>query len=780
VTPSPQQDTALQRVKRWLEAPRKPFFYLAGYAGTGKTTLARHFAEGVGGQVLYAAYTGKAASVMRSKGCVGATTLHSLAYIPKIKCRERLRQLVDQLEAAAKAADHQLVDHLESQIAEENKQLARPAFSLNQESALKSASLLIVDECSMASDRIGEDLVSFGVPILALGDPAQLPPVQGEGYFTQGDPDFLLTEIHRQALDNPIIRLSMAVRQGRGRVEDDLPYGDYGDSRVVREVDGSTAMAHDQMIVGRNDTRRQYNEKMRRLLGRRSLVETGDRVVCLRNNHDLGLMNGAVFAVVEVREDEEGPVLLIDDGESRAEVPIHVDTMRRGSVPDGASFFERQGREEFCHAYALTCHKCVSPDTLVETPEGLREIGSLASTGVVGTHEKPQEYVRRFDYAESPLLRVVTESGYSIRMTPNHRAETVRDGQHVLVDASDLCAGDWVRMRLSPSVDAVSCATTPERPIVDVRSTQYQLPSECEENLSEFLGLMVADGTLYRTGFRLVKRHETVRERFRELCVLLFGAHPRPISVLGTPGYEVSSRFLVEWLKAFDCLKPRKKNVPTAVLQSPLSSHAAFLRGLFEDGAVNVKKSGAFDHIELSQKHPGVLATVQRMLLRFGIISSLHEDRGTLYIYSQSAARFRDAIGFIEPSKQSRLSSIPSVERRRRIPLLDGWEVGLSVSQRQNALAVGYVSRHVGGDKSREWHYERIVKIENDAGPSVCLEVPEGHRFLQNGFPFGNSQGSQWPAVMVLDESAVFQQNQRRWLYTAISRGSERVTILRR
>ena len=357
MTPSPQQDTALQRVRRWLEAPRKPFFYLAGYAGTGKTTLARHFAEGVGGQVLYAAYTGKAASVMRSKGCVGATTLHSLAYIPKMKCRERLRQLVDQLEAAAKAADHQLVDHLESQIAEENKQLARPSFSLNQESALKSASLLIVDECSMAGDRIGEDLVSFGVPILALGDPAQLPPVQGEGYFTQGDPDFLLTEIHRQALDNPIIRLSMAVREGRGAIENDLPYGDYGDSRVVREVDGTAAMAHDQMIVGRNDTRRQYNEKMRRLLGRRSLVEVGDRVVCLRNNHDLGLMNGAVFTVVEVREDEEGPVLLIDDGESRAEVPIHVDTMRRGSVPDGASFFDRQGREEFCHAYALTCHK---------------------------------------------------------------------------------------------------------------------------------------------------------------------------------------------------------------------------------------------------------------------------------------------------------------------------------------------------------------------------------------------------------------------------------------
>ncbi len=55
-------------------------FRLFGYAGTGKTTLARHIAEGVDGGVKFAAFTGKAALVMRNKGCDDASTIHSLIY----------------------------------------------------------------------------------------------------------------------------------------------------------------------------------------------------------------------------------------------------------------------------------------------------------------------------------------------------------------------------------------------------------------------------------------------------------------------------------------------------------------------------------------------------------------------------------------------------------------------------------------------------------------------------------------------------------------------------
>ena len=77
---TPHQDAALTAASNWLKAARgrASIFRLFGYAGTGKTTLAKHLAEDVDGKVLFAAFTGKAACVMRSKGCHGAATIHSL------------------------------------------------------------------------------------------------------------------------------------------------------------------------------------------------------------------------------------------------------------------------------------------------------------------------------------------------------------------------------------------------------------------------------------------------------------------------------------------------------------------------------------------------------------------------------------------------------------------------------------------------------------------------------------------------------------------------------
>jgi exodeoxyribonuclease-5 len=106
--------------------------------------------------------------------------------------------------------------------------------------------------------------MSFGVPILVLGDPAQLPPISGGGFFTDGAPDVMLTEVHRQAKDNPIVWLSMEVREGHS-----LAPGRYGDTAVVRraELDPDRVMTADQMLVGRNATRRAFNTRMRERLG---------------------------------------------------------------------------------------------------------------------------------------------------------------------------------------------------------------------------------------------------------------------------------------------------------------------------------------------------------------------------------------------------------------------------------------------------------------------------------------------------------------------------------
>src|SRR5262245_7754701 len=77
---SSQQEAALNAVGEWLRDENGPqIFRLFGYAGTGKTTLAKEFG---GEDVCYAAFTGKAALVMQSKGCDDASTIHSLIYRP--------------------------------------------------------------------------------------------------------------------------------------------------------------------------------------------------------------------------------------------------------------------------------------------------------------------------------------------------------------------------------------------------------------------------------------------------------------------------------------------------------------------------------------------------------------------------------------------------------------------------------------------------------------------------------------------------------------------------
>src|SRR6186997_486267 len=263
---TPHQDTALKAVAAWLKAKpgqgRTPqTFRLFGYAGTGKTTLARHLAEAVDGKVLFAAFTGKAALVMRSKGCERASTIHSLIY----KTRESGEEV--------------------------------PSFDLWDEAPASKAKLIVIDECSMVDAELGRDLMSFGVPLLVLGDPAQLPPVQGGGFFTEVEPDAMLTEVHRQAQDDPIVRLSMQVRNGERLVP-----GEYGITSVVRkdEFDPQRALETDQILVGRNNTRRAYNARLRERRGFDDPMPlSGDKLVCLRNNRRKGLFNGGLWNVAE-------------------------------------------------------------------------------------------------------------------------------------------------------------------------------------------------------------------------------------------------------------------------------------------------------------------------------------------------------------------------------------------------------------------------------------------------------------------------------------------------
>ena len=321
---SPQQDRALKAVAAWLKDEHAPqVFYLAGFAGTGKTTLAKEMAQDVSGTVLYGAFTGKAALVLRRKGCIGASTIHSMIYKP----RRRKGGVTE--------------------------------WILDLDGAVKDAALVIIDECSMVGEDLGRDLLSYGKKVLVLGDPAQLPPVGGDGYFTARRPDVMLTEVHRQAQDNPIIRMSMDVRGGRG-----LALGSYGSSKVInmRQVDRDEVLGAEQILVGVNRTRRLYNQRVRERRGYNSSIPNfGERLVCLRNRHSRGLLNGGLWNVIDTMRASADCVDMVlepaDAGDTKHPAEVSVHPFFFLGRENELSYADTKHSDQFDYGYTLTVHK---------------------------------------------------------------------------------------------------------------------------------------------------------------------------------------------------------------------------------------------------------------------------------------------------------------------------------------------------------------------------------------------------------------------------------------
>jgi len=341
-----QQAQAADLVGAWLKNRDKPYFYLGGFAGTGKTTIAKYLMGLQDGDCAVAAYTGKAASVLNKKG-LPASTIHSLIY----KVSRPDDQVLESFKKRMAAAKGPALEELKKEL----KEYVRPKFTLNEESPLYEVDLIIIDEVSMVGEEMGKDLLSFHVPILVLGDPGQLPPVTGEGFFTSGDPDFLLTEIHRQAAGNPIINLAAHVRKGNA-----LRAGAYGSSKVVfkTKFEPSAYEVYDQVICGRNATRKTTNSLIRDRFNRiSSQPEVGEKIICLRNNKDIGILNGTQWYVTKV--DDAGIYLDLEilDELTSEKKPLTISTHPFDADLPNMFYRDRQRFEEFDFGYAITCHK---------------------------------------------------------------------------------------------------------------------------------------------------------------------------------------------------------------------------------------------------------------------------------------------------------------------------------------------------------------------------------------------------------------------------------------
>ena len=318
---SETQLNALRAILEWYTKGRTQEFYLAGYAGTGKTTIAAHLIqifEKVGRRVCVATYTGKAASVLRRKGIGQASTIHSLIY--------------------------QRVPGTEP-----------PQWELAPLSPLVDAKLLVVDEVSMLGEEMTDDLRSYGKKILVLGDPGQLPPIHGLGAFTSREPNVMLTEVHRQAAESPVLAMATAARLGQPIDEKSDPL-----ARVAQLTKTEIVEAKGQVICGTHRSRWGATKLIRQSLGFVGSVHAGERVICRRNNRERGIYNGMLGTVEEVWTEPDEPYWSMAVRMDDLDYPVEV-------LSDRTLFMEHsQGRSSppaygrgidlFDFGYVITVH----------------------------------------------------------------------------------------------------------------------------------------------------------------------------------------------------------------------------------------------------------------------------------------------------------------------------------------------------------------------------------------------------------------------------------------
>lgn len=279
------QENAIKRMEMWWKlTSSQQVFEISGWAGTGKSTIVYAAMEqlklSIRDDVKFVAFTGKAALVLNLKG-VPAVTIHKLIY--------------DSIETNIPEMDSKGNPVTDSDGNTKYKTVTKFVKKSSLDVTIK---LIVADECGMISEELWDDLRSFGIPIVVLGDPGQLPPIHGKSPLLI-NPDVMLTEIMRQKADNPIIHLSMLAREGKF-----IPYGKYGKRvMVIRkdEITDKMLKFSDVNIVGTNDTRDEMNNYIRyEILGReRKTPEKGDKVICRKNDWEtvldgIPMINGLV------------------------------------------------------------------------------------------------------------------------------------------------------------------------------------------------------------------------------------------------------------------------------------------------------------------------------------------------------------------------------------------------------------------------------------------------------------------------------------------------------
>lgn len=274
---TPSQKKAIKLFNDWYENKgyrEKPIFKIGGHGGTGKTVLINQIMDihGLNETNCYVvAYTGQAVNVLRQRG-VHAKTIHSTFMVPKMK---------------------PLKDEKGRKIVRDGIPIMVTKF-VPLKSIPSSIRLIICDEYSFVPEEMEQLMLRYNCPILAVGDPFQLPPVVGRQCFEEEDLDAQLMEVMRQEADSEIVKLANHIRVG-----DRINYTDYGNQVYFCNPKShieDTFMTYracfrhaDVTITSTNKQRQIVTDLYREIIlkTKSPYPIQGERIICRRNDWNL-------------------------------------------------------------------------------------------------------------------------------------------------------------------------------------------------------------------------------------------------------------------------------------------------------------------------------------------------------------------------------------------------------------------------------------------------------------------------------------------------------------
>src|SRR2546421_976840 len=467
---------------------------------------------------------------------------------------------------------------------------------------------------------------------------------------------------------------------------------------------------------------------------------------------------------------------------------------------------------------------CISVDSLLRTSEGLKPLARLLNSPPLGENFTRDRVFDGKDYSHALIAQdngpaeiysVETELGLRIGVTYNHALAVVdKSGEIVWREAQDLKEGDWLVIVKGGhlGLDKPLLLLGRQHP----NATRIRVPAEINSDLSELLGLYMADGCT-SSGGRFIITVGTVdievMERIRILMDRIFGLAPNRITEGEGGGHvdvQFQSRDLVRWMERLGWVKGSSPNafIPTAVLTGSADTARAFLRGLFEGDGHLHSESGYPSFSTTSER---LAIEAQQLLLSLGVVARRgrirnretalgHRTVHTLTIVDEDSVRtFSEEIGFVSDRKQERLELAP----RPRVNTSD------VIPNQAEALRsiYSYVGRGSGPGRSRrganrplyralmhyisEEHpralprkslvalmnrfpevaakehlrqmadasrvYTRVKSIRPDRAPTADLEVPGPASFVANGILVHNKRRGANMGILRVDHPDILE-----------------------